>query len=73
MDTQVRKDELCSGMGTKGLVNNRSDQQMPAALNLFGQTSREQFQRISMVSPYSDLPGYKMIHIIIKSNDDLRQ
>lgn len=26
-----------------------------------------------LVSPYTNLPGYKLIHIIVKSNDDLRQ
>ena len=40
---------------------------------LFGESSLKQFERISEKSQYSDLPGYKLIHVIIKSNDDLRQ
>jgi len=30
-------------------------------------------EKISKTSPYSTLPGYKLIHVIIKSLDDLRQ
>ena len=40
---------------------------------LFGESPASQFQRISQASKYSDLPGYKLIHVIIKSHDDLRQ
>lgn len=40
---------------------------------LFGESEAQQLERISSISPYSDLPGYKLIHVIIKSRDDLRQ
>jgi phosphatidylinositol kinase/protein kinase (PI-3 family) len=40
---------------------------------IFGESSGQQWERIREASPYSNLPGYKLIHVIIKSRDDLRQ
>lgn len=63
---------MISELGSKGLVRDQLAERLQAE-QLFGEDSRQQFDRISEISPYSDLPGYKMIHVIIKSNDDLRQ
>lgn len=40
---------------------------------VFGKSESDKFNEIAEKSPYSRLPGYNVISIIVKSNDDLRQ
>ena len=40
---------------------------------MFGMKENERLADISERSPYSKLPGYRIVNLMVKSNDDLRQ
>lgn len=40
--------------------------------NIFLETSKEQDERVRLNSPYGALKSWKLIKIIVKSNDDVR-
>lgn len=40
---------------------------------IFLETSREQDVRVKAASPYGSLKSWKLLKIIVKSNDDVRQ
>jgi len=41
--------------------------------NIFLETSKEQDERIRLNSPYGNLRTWKLLKVIVKSNDDIRQ
>ena len=41
--------------------------------NIFLETSKEQDERIRINSPYANLRTWKLLKVIVKSNDDIRQ
>ena len=42
-------------------------------LFLFGQTASEQEERMKAISPFGQLPKYRLVHMMVKTFDDLRQ
>ena len=42
-------------------------------LQIFNETSKEQENRIRRESPFGHLMTWKLLRIIVKSNDDVRQ
>jgi len=41
--------------------------------NVFLETSKEQDERVKRNSPYSNLKTWRLLKVIVKSNDDVRQ
>lgn len=41
--------------------------------NVFLETSKEQDERVRRNSPYSNLKTWRLLKVIVKSNDDVRQ
>jgi phosphatidylinositol kinase/protein kinase (PI-3 family) len=42
-------------------------------LFLFGESQVEQENRIKSISPFGNLPKYRLAHFMVKTYDDLRQ
>lgn len=52
---------------------NRNEADPPAQVLVFNETSKEQEQRIRKESPFGTMLTWKLMRIIVKSNDDMRQ
>jgi phosphatidylinositol 4-kinase B len=49
------------------------EERAASTVSVFAETSKEQEQRIKANSPFGSLRTWRLIKVIVKSNDDIRQ